>query len=53
MKFNVEARLGAQVAEVPYYYNHIHSSSINMKAHPVDFLQAVNEIPETNFVTNN
>ena len=24
-----------------------------MKAHPVDFLQAVNEISETNFVTNN
>ena len=24
-----------------------------MKGHPVDFLQAVNEIPETNFVTNN
>ena len=55
-KANVESNNGERLdrfVEPQPDYDQILSSSIHYKAHPVDFLQAVNEIPEINFATNN
>ena len=51
-KSALEDTVADEATEPVPFYSHVHSCSVNFRAHPVDFLQATNEIPETNFVTN-